>query len=79
MGKVLGGILGGGSPAPTPAPVIVRERAPQKKAPTPQSTDAVADAKRRAAAAKKRTGRSALRIDLADNRTATRGGVSLNA
>ena len=78
MGKVLGGLLGAASPAPAPAPQVIREVAPQqKKEVSPQQTDKVAEARKRRLAATQRTGRSALRIDLASGPTQTRSGVSI--
>ena len=80
MGSVIsglfGGLLGGGQQAPAPTQVI-RQAAPQKEKEDPNKSSQVAEARKRRSALAKRTGRSALRIDLANGERKTRTGISI--
>lgn len=80
MGDVIsglfGGLLGGGKPAPAPQQII-RQTAPQKEKTDPNKSSQVAEARKRRSSLAKRTGRSALRIDLAGGGNKTRSGISI--
>jgi len=77
VSALTGGLLGG---KPKKAPTtIIRQTAPQNTKTDPNKSEGVADARRRRLALSRRTGRSALRIDLAQgsNKGTTRTGLSI--
>ncbi len=76
IGSLFGGLLGGGKPKAAPAQVIQQVQ-PRKEKEDPSKSSQVAEARKRRAALAKRTGRSALRIDLADGERRTRTGISI--
>ena len=78
LGALTGGLLGGGK-KPSPTQVIRAPAADANKGNVdPNRSEAVAEARRRRVSLSRRTGRSALRVDLANGGTNTRSGISIN-
>ena len=78
LGALTGGLLGGSKKA---APPIIQQPAPREQRGTtdPNRSKGVAEARRRRLALSKRTGRSALRIDLANggSESGSRTGINI--
>jgi hypothetical protein len=80
LGKLTGGLLGG-SPKTPAFPIRDTKKdddvAKQSGDIDPNRSDAVAEARQRRRSLSRRTGRSALRIDLANGGSQTRSGISI--
>lgn len=81
MGKAVGQLTGGllGSTSKPKVTQVIRPAAADKDEGNidPNRSEAVAEARRRRVALSRRTGRSALRVDLSNGGSQTRSGISI--